>query len=126
LKSQELKYEELAETMDLLCGIANNDEDFKEEWEGKSITYQFDVTDLPQDQWMFLKIDKGHFSYGKGKAPAANLTFSMNKILAGDMVSGKVDSNSAFLAGNLKIAGKIGDGVRFQKILALMKDKLDI
>jgi putative sterol carrier protein len=42
------------------------------------------------------------------------------------MVSGAVDSNTAFMKGELKLDGAISDGMKFQNIMALFRDVLDI
>jgi putative sterol carrier protein len=125
LEAEELEWTEVPEVMDLLCAIANSDEDFEEEFGSFTKTYQFKVTDIP-DGDMWLKIEGGKFSSGAGLADPINLTFSMTKECAAGMVSGAVDSNSAFMKGELKLDGPIGDGVKFQNILALFKDVLDI
>ena len=127
LEAEKIAWEELPECLDLMVAVANaDDEDFPEEYGEFTKTYQFAVNDKPEAEWLWLKIVEGKFTKGTGKADVADLTFSMTAQLAAGMISGEVDSNSAFMKGDLKIDGAIGDGVKFQGIMALFKDVLDI
>jgi len=54
------------------------------------------------------------------------LTFTMTAQLAADMISGKVNSNSAFLSGQLKLEGSVKDGAKFQGMQAIMRDMLGL
>jgi len=61
----------------------------KDEYEDFTKTYQFAVSDKPEADWMWLKVEKGKFSCGKGKLAAKDLTFTMTAELAADMISGR-------------------------------------
>jgi putative sterol carrier protein len=126
LEAQDLKFEELKEVLELMVGVANDNEDFADEYGSFTKTYQFNVSDKPEAEWMWMKIESGKFSAGMGKLPKYDLQFSMNAQVAADMISGKLDSNSAFIKGDLKIDGQIKDGVKFQGIMALFKDVMDL
>jgi putative sterol carrier protein len=126
LKTQKLAPEELPECLELMVLVANSSEEFKEDFGDFTKTYQFSVTDKPEAQWMWLKVVSGKFTKGMGKTEKPDLTFTMNAKLSADMISGAVDSNSAFMKGDLKITGQIKDGVKFQKIMALFNDVLDV
>ena len=126
LEEESLTYDEVSECIDLLVGVANDDEDFEEEFGELTKTYQFNVTDKPEAEWMWLKIVDGKFEAGMGKLDQVDLTFSQTAEVAAGMVSGAINSNTAFMKGDLKIEGNISDGVKFQEILGLFKDVLDI
>nr|MDO8084911.1 SCP2 sterol-binding domain-containing protein [Candidatus Sigynarchaeum springense] len=89
-------------------------------------TYQFAMSDKPESDWMWLKVEKGKFSCGKGKIDKKDLTFTMTAQLAADMISGKVNSNSAFLSGQLKLDGSVKDGAKFQGMQSIMRDILGL
>lgn len=125
-KKLEVVFEDLGDALELMCALGNTEEDFQDEYEDFSKAYQFAVTDKPESDWMWLKVEKGKFSCGKGKLDAKDLTFSMTAQLAADMISGKVNSNSAFLSGGLKIDGAIKDGAKFQDMQAIMRDVLGL
>ena len=126
LEAQDLKFGELKEVLELMVGVANENEDFADEYGSFTKTYQFNVSDKPEAEWMWMKVEAGKFSAGMGKLPKYDLQFSMNSQCAADMISGKLDSNSAFIKGDLKIDGQIKDGVKFQGIMALFKDVMDL
>lgn len=126
LEANDIKFEELGEALELLCGLGSTEEDFQDEFEDFTKVYQFAVTDKPEADWMWLKVEEGKFSFGRGKLDKVDLTFSMTAQLACDMISGKVNSDSAFLAGDLKIDGSIKDGKKFQEMQAIMRDVLDL
>jgi len=127
LAENKLDFAELPEIMRILVETANENDDFQEDYEKVIKSYQFQVIDKPENEWMWMKIEKGKFTKGTGKfVGKADLTFSMNAKLAADMLSGAIDSNSAFMKGDLKIDGNIKDGIMFQKILALFRDILDL
>ncbi len=125
-KAQNIKFEELDEALLLLCELGNTEEDMQDEFEEFTKTYQFVVTDKPEADWMWLKVTEGKFSCGKGKTSGVELTFSMNAQLAADMISGKVNSDSAFLKGDLKLEGQIKDGKKFQLMQGIMRDILGL
>ena len=125
LEAEELSWEDMPECMELLVAFANQNEEFEFEFEMDEITWQFNITDGGDDDQMWLKVDKGKFDYGQGKSDSPDLTFSCTKELAADMVSGKVDSNAAFMKGDLKLDGPIPKGVKFQNVLALFKDEVE-
>ena len=125
-QSKDFKFEDLGEALELMCALGNTEDDFKDEYEDFTKTYLFAVTDRPEKNWMWLKVEKGKFSFGKGKIDKKDLTFSMTAQLAADMISGKVNSNSAFLSGQLKIDGAVKDGAKFQGMQAIMRDLLGI
>ncbi len=126
LEAEELEWSELPEVMDLMVLVANDDEDFEEEFGEFTKAYLFNVTDKPEAEWMWLKVEAGKFSAGSGKIDNPDLTFTMSAENALGMVSGAIDSNSAYMKGDLKIEGAISDGVKFQNIQALFRDILDI
>jgi putative sterol carrier protein len=126
LEDQSLTWTDLEAAMKLMEQVANDSDDFKEDYEDFTATYQFEVTDKPEAEWMWLKIVNGKFEAGRGKVAKYDLKFTMDSKLAADMISGAVDSNSAFMQGKLKLDGPIKLGVKFQGIMALFKDVLDI
>lgn len=127
MADNELTFAEMSTAIDLLVKLSNDNEEFQEDFGEKSKVYQFAVSDKPEAEWLWMKLDKGKITAGRGKCPhKVDLTFTQSAQLAADMVSGKVDSNSAFLKGDLKITGNIKDGVLFQKMMAAWRDILDV
>ena len=126
LEAEELSWEEVPEVMELLVGIANSDEDFQDEFEDLTKSYSFVISDKPESEHMWIKIEGGKFSAGNGKLDPVDLAFTCDAKCAAGMVSGAVDSNTAFMKGELKLDGAISDGMKFQNIMALFRDVLDI
>ncbi len=126
LEDEDLEWEELPETIELLVKFANQNEEFEFEFEMDTITWQFEITDKPEDEWMWVSVDEGKFEGGQGKAPGEpDLVFKCDAELAAQMVAGAVDSNAAYMKGDLKLEGPIPKGVKFQTVLALFKDELE-
>lgn len=126
LEAEELSWEEVPEVMELLVGIANSDEDFQDEFEDLNKTYAFIISDKPESEHMWIKIENGKFTAGNGKLDPVDLAFTCDAKCAAGMISGGVDSNTAFMKGELKLDGAISDGMKFQNIMALFRDVLDI
>ena len=121
-----MKFEDLEDALNLLCLFGNSEDDMIDEYGDFTKTYQFAMSDKPESDWMWLKVEKGKFSCGKGKIDKKDLTFTMTAQLAADMISGKVNSNSAFLSGQLKLDGSVKDGAKFQGMQSIMRDILGL
>jgi len=125
-EAQNMKFEDLEDALNLLCLFGNSEDDMIDEYGDFTKTYQFAMSDKPESDWMWLKVEKGKFSCGKGKIDKKDLTFTMTAQLAADMISGKVNSNSAFLSGQLKLDGSVKDGAKFQGMQSIMRDILGL
>ncbi len=125
-KAQQFGFDELGDALQLLCELGNTEDDMKDEYEDFTKSYYFKVSDKPENDHMWLSVEKGKFTCGKGKPAKIDLTFTMTAALAADMISGKVNSNSAFLSGNLKLEGSVKDGAKFQGMQAIMRDLLGL
>ncbi len=85
---------------------------------GMNVTYQFVITGDGGGEWA-VTISDGQISVTEGKAEKANitLTISANDFL--DLVAGKLNGQTAFLTGKLKIQGDMTLALKLQSVFNL-------
>ena len=87
---------------------------------GMNATYQFDITGDNGGTWN-VKIADGAASVNEGPAenPSITLTATDENWLA--ITSGKLNGQTAFLTGKLKIKGDMSLAMKLQRVVALGK-----
>ncbi|HOZ48115.1 MAG TPA: SCP2 sterol-binding domain-containing protein [Candidatus Hydrogenedentes bacterium] len=85
---------------------------------GMNATFQFVVTGDDGGEW-YAKIADGGVDIGAGKAdnPTITLTSSAADFL--DLVNGKINGQTAFLTGKLKIQGDMTLAMKLESVFAL-------
>jgi putative sterol carrier protein len=114
--------EDLLSYMKLFLEVCNESEDVEEEIEGWDRTFQFEM-DGTDDFW--LKVEEGKSSSEVGTLPEPDLTLTMAADTAAGIFTGEIDATSAYMSGDLKIAGPLPDAVKFRTITELVREELE-
>lgn len=90
----------------------------KEKIQGLNATYQFNITgDNGVQHW--VKFQDGEVSHGEGLAESPNITLTMEDENFVSLTTGKLNGQTAFLTGKLKIQGDMGLAMKLQSVFAL-------
>jgi len=90
----------------------------KDKIQGMNATYQFELTgDNGGSHW--VKIADGEATSGDGQAENPNITLTMADSDFEDMVTGKLNGQTAFLTGKLKIQGDMTLAMKLQSVFVL-------
>ena len=73
-----------------------------------------------------MAITDGKFASGTGAPDTAELTLRMTPSEAARILVGEKDAKASYLAGTLKVEGALPDAVRFQTLVGLVIDALEI
>ncbi len=85
---------------------------------GMNVTYQFVVTGDDGGEWA-VAINDGQVSVNQGKAEKSNITLTISASDFLDLVAGKLNGQTAFLTGKLKIQGDMTLALKLQSIFNL-------
>lgn len=84
--------------------------------QGMNATYQFDITgDGGGKYW--VKVADGAAEVGEGEAESPNITLTISDENFINLVEGKLNGQTAFLTGKLKIKGDMTLAMKLQSIL---------
>jgi putative sterol carrier protein len=111
----------------LFCAAGNEDADLQEEVEGWDRRIQLALeSDGDGGEPCWVSVMKGHFSSGGGAVPNPDLTLRMTADEAARILTGDKDAKASYLAGSLKVEGQLPDAIRFQTLVGLVIDALDL
>ena len=85
---------------------------------GMKAVYQFEITGDGGGDW-FVDIADGEVSVGAGKAEKPSITLTMDANNFMDLLAGKLNGQTAFLTGKLKIKGDMTLAMKLQSVFAL-------
>jgi putative sterol carrier protein len=85
---------------------------------GINFTYQFVITGDGGGEWA-VTISDGQISVTEGKAEKANITLTISASDFLDLVAGKLNGQTAFLTGKLKIQGDMTLALKLQSVFNL-------
>lgn len=90
----------------------------KDKIQGMNATYQFNITGENGGQY-WVKCADGEVTQGEGLAESSNITLTIEDKNFSDLLTGKLNGQTAFLTGKLKIQGDMGLAMKLQSIFAL-------
>ena len=85
---------------------------------GMNVTYQFVITGDDGGEWA-VTINDGQISVTQGKAEKTNITLTISASDFLDLVAGKLNGQTAFLTGKLKIQGDMTLALKLQSVFNL-------
>ena len=114
---------DLPEYLALFCETATATEDIQDEVDGwnRRIHLALEGCD---DAW--VAVSGGRFTAGAGAPEQPDLTLRMTGMEAARIFAGEKDAKASYLAGALKVEGPLPDAVRFQTIVGLVIEALDL
>ncbi len=86
--------------------------------QGMNATYQFNITGDGGGEWSVALAD-GDVTVGTGTADNPSITLTMDGADFLDLISGKLNGQTAFLTGKLKIQGDMTLAMKLQAVFAL-------
>jgi len=101
--------------------LADENEDLKEELEDVDILVQMVVTDIDYHYW--VKMGDGKLDYGEGDADDPSVTMSATGATWTGLVTGDIDSTSAYMSGDLVIDGNLQDAIAYGEIMGIVGDE---
>lgn len=90
----------------------------REKIQGMNATYQFNITGADGGQW-WVRIADGDATVGEGTADSPNITLTMEDENFVNLLSGKLNGQTAFLTGKLKIQGDMTLAMKLQSVFNL-------
>jgi aldehyde:ferredoxin oxidoreductase len=104
VKAKTLPWEDVFPYLDFIILMANNEVEFFTEFEVADERILFAVSDLPVEEWSWIRIKKGEFSVGRGmiEKPTLRLDFK-NKTFLMRLLNQDVNIRRAVLTGRIKV-----------------------
>ncbi len=104
LKAKEVHWEDVFPYLDFIVLLANNEVDFFTEFEVADERILFAVSDLPVEEWSWIRIKQGEFSVGRGmiEDPTLQLEFKDKSFLM-RLLNQDVNIRRAVLTGRIKV-----------------------
>ena len=110
----------------LFCATAEHDGDIQDEVRGWNRRIHLALADGAVSAPAWVNIADGKFTSGTGAPDAAQLTLHMTPNEAARILVGDKDAKASYLAGSLKVEGALPDAVRFQTLVGLVVDALEL
>lgn len=90
----------------------------KDKIAGMNCTYQFVITGDGGGEWN-VKVANGEAAVAEGKSESPSITLTMDAANFVALVTGKLNGQTAFLTGKLKIQGDMTLAMKLQSVFAL-------
>lgn len=104
--------------------VAETNEDLKDELEDQEdVIIQLEVPDRIAG---YLQIKDGKLTAGEGSADEPTVTVQMNEDIAVGLLTGEIDTASAYMAGDIKIVGEMAKAMALRSILEIVGEELGI
>lgn len=105
--------------LEALKQLAQENEEIKKEVEDMdTIVAEYDFTDLHYKYW--LKVGEGEVDYAEGEADNPSVTLKATGFVWDGLWSGRIDSNTVYMSGDLQIAGNIQDATTCGELIGLV------
>ncbi|MBN1329762.1 MAG: aldehyde ferredoxin oxidoreductase family protein [Candidatus Heimdallarchaeota archaeon] len=126
LQIHNIPSEAMEEYLHFIATFALCEEDFQDEFGGIDEGVLFEIKSLPEDDWHWLRLEKGNFYTGRGKLDSATLvlTFRDQKAFDGIM-NMTLNPVTAVLSNRLKVK-PMGKVKIFQNFIGLYLSKFDL
>ncbi len=85
---------------------------------GMNAVYQFNITEEGGGEWN-VKVADGELSVAQGTAENPSIVLTMKAADFLDLIAGKLNGQTAFLTGKLKIQGDMTLAMKLQSVFAL-------
>lgn len=83
---------------------------------GMNATYQFNITGDEGGEW-YVKLSNGQPTVAEGASPDPSITMTASAADWMDIVGGKLNGQTAFLTGKLKIQGDMALAMKLQSLV---------
>ncbi len=106
----------MSKASDFFAGVADKVE--SEKIKGMNVIYQFNVTGDEGGEWN-VKVADDTVQVAEGVADSPNITLTMDAENFEALIEGKLNGQTAFLTGKLKIQGDMTLAMKLQSIFSL-------
>ena len=125
IENDDFGEEDLADFLNLFCQMANEVDDIQDEISGdfENKTLQFYI---PGFKDFILRIVDKKFTIEDGVTDQWDSSIKTNSDNFAKLMTGKKDGNSLYMAGELEGHGGLPNIIRFQKVLQIILEELDV
>jgi len=121
-----MKLEDIFDYLRFVCLFGRSEQDFQDEFGNVIEEFQITVSDLPEEQWYWMKLANGNFTVGRGKGmnPTLDLIFKTTDAFV-NIMNRILNPVSAVISSQLKV--KPISKVRiFQNFMGLYMNKFGL
>ena len=105
--------------------LSEEDEDLKEEIEDVELCTQFILMEGEKEGFKYwVSVRDGKLDFGEGEGSDVTVTLKSTNNVLGGILSRKIDPESAYMAGDIVIEGRLQDALAFSEISSLAGDIL--
>ena len=124
IESKEFDPKKLPVFLKAVEEVAATNEDLQDELEDQDdVTIVMEVPGLVS---AYMEIKDGKLTAGEGKPDDATVTVQMNEEIATGLLTGEVDTASAYMAGDIKIVGEMAKAMALRSILEIVGEELGL
>ena len=116
--------EDLPLFMKAIEEVAATNEDLQDELEDQDDVII--MMEVPGRIAGYMEIKDGKLTAGEGKHPDPTVTIQMNEDVAAGLLTGEVDTASAYMAGDIKIVGEMAKAMALRSILEIVGEELGL
>ncbi len=106
----------------LFCQVGGETGDVQDEVAGWDRKIQFQ---LEGSDGVWIAVEGGQFTDGAGALENPDLVLALTPQNAALMFAGQKDAKAAYMAGALKITGKIPDALKLQIVLGIVNEEIE-
>ena len=104
--------------------VAASNEDLQDELEDQDDVVI--VMEVPGLISAYLEIKDGKLTAGEGAHDSPTVTIQMNEEIATGLLTGEIDTASAYMAGDIKIVGEMAKAMALRSILEIVGEELGL
>ena len=109
--------------LEFLRQFGAEDDDMKEEMEEMDIVVQLVIKDKDVKYW--LKAQEGKLDAGDGEIDNYSFTFSADFDIIVGILTGGIDTTSAYMSGDITVEGNLQDAMAFVNVLEIAMDAFE-
>ncbi len=122
IESGEFAPADIPAYLNLFCQISSATDDVQDEVAGWDRKIQFQLEGADN---VWIAVEGGQFTDGAGTLENPDLVLALSPANAAQMFAGQKDAKAAYMAGALKITGKIPDALKLQTILGIVNEEIE-
>ena len=104
--------------------VAGSNEDLQEELEDQEdVVIQMEVPGMVA---AYMEIKDGKLVAAEGAHASPTVTIQMNEDVASGLLTGEIDTASAYMAGDIKIVGEMAKAMALRSILEIVGEELGL
>ncbi len=122
IESGDFSPSDIPDYLNLFCQVGSETGDVQDEVAGWDRKIQFH---LEGSDGVWIAVEGGLFKDGAGTLENPDLILALTPQNAAQMFAGQKDAKAAYMAGALKITGKIPDALKLQTVLGIVNEEIE-